>query len=274
MEKTHPTNTLQVRYHNDLNKVSMRDLSEVELNLFFAICSRVKNMDTEKVEFDYPYLRKISGYTSNSNVSFEKHIANVNAKLATIQYKVDNEKELTRYTLFRKFSLQKEEKKLVVSVDTECLHLFNEVGSHFTQYELQEFVSISGKYAKQLYCLLKQWRTVGKFYISLEDFKERFKVPDSYRLTTINSNRIKPAVGELNKKKAFSNLECTSVKKPGKKGLKVVGFEFTFDKEHRAPVPKLIQAPKTEPTAVPNGDSNEFEEIEVPNDFDPDYNDW
>ena len=45
-----------VKYENSLNDVSFRKFNPNELDLFFSICSRLKDNSTEEIEFSFDQL--------------------------------------------------------------------------------------------------------------------------------------------------------------------------------------------------------------------------
>ena len=52
---------------------------------------------------------------------------------------------------------------------------------NFTIFELLEFTSLSSKYSKTLYRLLKQWRTQGEYiFHDIADFREKMDIPESF----------------------------------------------------------------------------------------------
>ncbi|MGL4999962.1 MAG: RepB family plasmid replication initiator protein [Cetobacterium sp.] len=56
-----------VRYNNDLNSVTFGSFKEKELDLFFSICFKLKELGTDEVEISFKELKELSDY-SNRNV--------------------------------------------------------------------------------------------------------------------------------------------------------------------------------------------------------------
>ena len=75
------------------------------------------------------------------------------------------------------------DKKMVeVKVSSNFDYILNKLETQFTGYELEEFTSIRSTYAKTMYRLLKQWRTVGrKEEFSVDDLKRILDTPESLR---------------------------------------------------------------------------------------------
>ena len=73
-------------------------------------------------------------------------------------------------TLFKDFITDEEECTVTVGMWEETTYILNDIASHFTRFELSEFVSLDSKYAKRLYKLIKQYKTQGNFYVSKDEF--------------------------------------------------------------------------------------------------------
>ena len=111
---------------------------------------------------------------------------------------------------------------------------------HFTQFELEEFLFLSGKYTKALYIHLKQFRTTGVWRVSWDNFKELLGIPSNYRMCDIDLRILKPSVAQLQEplnlfersRTPFKNLKYTKIKGKGRgRGGAVTHIEFTFDKQ-------------------------------------------
>ncbi len=233
------TTSLVVKHHNDLNTVPMGRLTADELDLFFTICSTVKEKGTDEITLTFDKIRQISQYSQTSNTQLGKDLVSTNKKLLGMNFMLQNEHEIVQFVLFTMFRTNIKEQTLKISVNTPFVYLLNDLTGNFTKYELQEFVSVQGKYSKILYSLLKQYRRKGYFFMSIEDFREFFNVPKSYRFTNIDQKVLEPAIQEL--KPIFKNLKVKKIKDPKQKN-KVVKLEFYFQKELGTAVPGTIPA--------------------------------
>lgn len=124
---------------------------------------------------------------------------------------------------------------MTVSVHPNFAHIFNKIGIEFTQIELQEFVDISSTYAKTVYRLLKQYRTVGCWTVTLENFKVLLEIPESYRSSNIDQKILTPILDQLggtDDDAIFKNLKVIKNKKKGRgRGGVLYSYTFTFDKD-------------------------------------------
>lgn len=95
--------------------------------------------------------------------------------------------------------------------------------------ELKEFISLKSSYAKEFYRRMKQFKSTGKWNISLEDFKRIMDVPVNYRMCDIDVWVLKSIQKELEDKFKLKVKKIYSKKSRGRPS--VSGFEFTFSKE-------------------------------------------
>ena len=139
----------------------------------------------------------------------------------------ETEDEIVRFNLFSTFRIIKSRKVLKVGVNEDFTWLLNNIAKEFTSFELQEYVSLDGIYAKALYRLLKQWKTQGKTpKYGVTELKELLSTPD-YAPKDVMKEVINPAVEEIKSSGAFENLWCEVVY-ARKRGKPVDGYIFHF----------------------------------------------
>ena len=100
-------------------------------------------------------------------------------------------------TLFEFFEVDLDKKMVEVKVSSNFDYILNKLETQFTRYELEEFTSIRSTYAKTMYRLLKQWRTVGRKEFSVDDLKRILDTPESYRPSEIDRLILKPIKEQL-----------------------------------------------------------------------------
>lgn len=122
-----------------------------------------------------------------------------------------------------------DEKTVEIAVNKEFAWVLNELNVTFTAFELKEFISLKSSYAKEFYRRMKQFKSTGKWNISLEDFKRIMDVPVNYRMCDIDVWVLKPIQKELGDKFKLKIKKIYSKKSRGRPS--VSGFEFTFSKE-------------------------------------------
>lgn len=218
-----------VKYNNKMNNFPLKNFEKLDMNLFYTICEKVKNHGSDQIEIDFNEIKKMSNYNQN-NVRFISDLERMNLKLLLCNGRIETEDEIVRFNLFSTFRIIKSRKVLKISVNEEFAWMLNDIAREFTSFELQEYVSLDGIYAKALYRILKQWKTQGKTpKYDVETLKEILDTPD-YDNKHLKDLVIKPAISEINSSGAFKNLTCEVVYAK-KRGRPVDGYIFHFDPE-------------------------------------------
>ncbi|WP_162982769.1 replication initiation protein, partial [Helicobacter vulpis] len=107
-------------------------------------------------------------------------------------------------------------------------YLLNYLHGNFTSFELFEFQNISGKYAKTLYRLLKQWKSTGlPPKMEWAKFRELMGISTDYQMGELEAQILKPATQELHKLPHFENLCYEKLKTKGM-GNRITHIQFYF----------------------------------------------
>ena len=220
-----------VVYRNEMNLIPLRKFTSVEINLFFAMCNKLKEQDTNTLTLSFDELKELSNYSPETrNINrFVDDLQRVYDKMLEIRYTIRTETKIKKFVLFHRYEIDLAEKYLAISVNNDLKHILNSITADFTKFELQEMTYLKSTYAKNMFRLLKQYKSTGYLKISIEDFRERLDIPKSYRMTDLNKNIFTPIINELSS--IFKNLNINKVK--AKKGRKIEWLEFTFEPEKR-----------------------------------------
>lgn len=219
-----------VKYSNKLNNIPFKNFEKVDLNFFYAICAKVREKGSELIEIPLDEIKVMTEYKSTSIERFKSDLVRMNEKLRSCHGIYETDDEIVQFNLFSTFTIVKSRKVLKIRVNPDVAWLLNNIAKEFTSFELQEYVSLDGIYAKALYRLLKQWKTHGctkKYGVS--ELKELLSIPD-YETRRFLDKVINPAIEEINKSGAFKNLRCEVIKAK-KRGRPVEGYVFRFDLE-------------------------------------------
>ncbi|MGX7395670.1 replication initiation protein [Carnobacterium mobile] len=221
-----------VKYHNDLNTVPMRNWTSEEMNFFFAIIAKLRDVSTREIQFDKQGLTELSNYSLTHNKRFEETMENLVKKISQIHYIERTSNSLELMNLFSRFrvdwSNDLSDMTATVKVTEEFEYVVNRLNVEFTSYELEEFTLIRSTYAKTVYRLLKQWRTIGKREFSLDELKRLLDTPDYYLPSHIDKNILKPVMREL--PQFFPGLKIKKVK-DNTRGNPVKSYIFTWKSE-------------------------------------------
>lgn len=227
---------LTVKYKNELNTIPMRKFNAKEMDLFFSICAKMKNQSTSTVRFDFEDLRELSNYKITAINHFVKDLDNVYTKMLGLNYREESENKIKRFVLFTDFEIDKREMYVEISVNPKLEYVLNQLTNEFTQFELQEFTSLSSSYSKTMYRLLKQFKNTGYYTVKMDEFRDLLDIPDSYRMGNIDQQILNPIKKEL--AQFFEPFEIN--KKKARKGNRIDRLEFFFiEKKQESDLPKI-----------------------------------
>lgn len=220
-------NVNNVKYHNDMNLIAFKNFTSRELNIFFVICGMMKDRKVAKVKFRYEEIKHILAAEFPSNAVFEKTLKSVYDKLLHLEVAIDGKDKFTKFVLFTAYEIDYKEKTIEIATNEHFYYYLNEITKNFTMFELQEFSSLRSSYSKNLYRLLKQYRTTGRLYLTVEEFRRLLDIPDTYKWYQINLRVLKAIQKELTP--LFPNLTIQKIKK----GRVITHIEYTFTPERR-----------------------------------------
>lgn len=236
-----------VVYSNELNTLVLKGFNDAELKLFFAICSRLKGMGTNEVRFSYAYLRELTKEKKHyTQVEYAELIRQMYHKLLGIRFVYEDQTKEGEINLFQGYEHSLTDHSFAISVTPKFEYMFNALEQNFTIWSLEEFVEIPGIYGKQLYRLLKQWRTVGYVSYKWNDFQLLMDIPDTYESKDVTRRVVKTAVERLRKIYEFRDLSY-EYRKSGKY-IKSIQFKWTPEpKKYDKRVKEAMTEAKSKP---------------------------
>jgi len=214
-------------YKNELNTIPFRKFNSVEMDLFFSICSKMRNKGLLEIRYSFEELKSISKYSSREKERFTNDLENVYKKMTQLSYRQEDEEKIKYFILFTGFEIDKKNRYVDISINPKLQYVLNEISDSFTKFELEEFTDLRSSYAKTTFRLLKQFRQTGFWKISIVSFRELLDVPESYRMTALDDRVIEPIKKELSP--IFKNLQIKKIK--AKKSNKIEYLEFRFKAE-------------------------------------------
>lgn len=279
-----------VKYHNDFNRICLPNFTEQEYNILMGMLSKLRSTKAGvTVEFSYADLLRFCGmnYTRTGMFDIIKLLRDKFFK-ADFTRLIETETEIG-YEIINLFDrmiiyvLAKDGKdkpeghrkiktgkitRVVLSINPRFEYILNDLFANFTQFELEEFFSIRGKYSKILYQHLKQFRKTGLLIMNWSEFVELMGVPEGFQMRDIDNRILKPAIKELLKPRTlfdqdriiFTDLKYEKIKEKGTRGRggKVVAIRFTFTPE--ADLNSKVKANKNSVKAS----TKESEKIKIP----------
>lgn len=221
-----------VKYHNDLNTVNMRGWTKEEMNFMFAVLSKAKEKGTDLIEFDKTQLTELAQYSERHKMRLHDVLKNLVDHVTEMKYIEETNHSYEVMNLFQRFKVQWNEDfsdmHATIRVSSDCEYILNQLNANFTKFELDEFIKLRSTYSKQMYRLLKQWRTIGSREYNVQDLRYLLAIPKNYRSCDIDARVLKPIQKELSQ--YFMNLKIKPIKKRTK-GNPIIAYSFKWTPE-------------------------------------------
>lgn len=217
-----------VKYGNRLNTIPLGKLNANELNLFISLVQQSYQKGTRTLVYDFDKLKALSKY-DRSNERFVKDIMRTNSKLLSINAYIDDGVTIKQFACFNTFEINRAKQTLKVAVNPDFQGLFNDL-SHWTRFQLAQFNDLHSAYAKNMFRLIKQYRTVGRLKLTKEELFKQLDLPKTYQKKTSNiqTRVLNPIKEELTP--VIRGLAIKTIRGAGR-GRPVVGYEFTWHPE-------------------------------------------
>ena len=218
-----------VVYKDELNTVPLRNFNSKEMDLFFSVCSKMRNEELNIVTFDFEDLKELSNYKMIATNHFISDLESIYSKLIQLDFRIETEEKIIKFVLFTKYEIDKKKHTISIRVNEEFKDILNNIIGGFTKFELEEFTMLSSSYSKTAYRLLKQFRQTGYYIVKIDEFRRLFDIPESYQMGNIDQKVLAPIQREL--PLHFENLEIKKLKGKGKRKRFIEYVEFKFKAE-------------------------------------------
>lgn len=217
-----------VKYGNRLNTIPLGKLNANELNLFISLVQQSYQKGTRQLTYSFDKLKSLSKY-DRSNERFVKDIMRTNSKLLSINAYIDDGVTIKQFACFNTFEINRKTQTLKIAVNPDFQGLFNDL-SHWTRFQLAQFNDLHSAYAKNMFRLIKQYRTVGRLRLTLDEFFKQLDLPKSYKNDQSNVRKrvLRPIKEELTP--VIRGLAIKTIRGAGR-GRPVTGYEFTWQPE-------------------------------------------
>lgn len=220
-----------VEFNSQMNKVAFHNFKAIDLDLFMAICYRMKRKGTILVNLSFDevlnLLPSVKNTIKRDNSKLEKNLKSMYKKLLNLSFSFENAKEYVEFVLFTKFRVDKEKKNIEIKVNEEFSFVLNQIAKEYTGVELEYFSNFKSVYSKHLYKILKQFQNEKKrdehwCELQMEDFRNRLDVPTSYNIDAINKRVLKPIQEDIG-----AVLQNFTIEKK-KNGKTIVAYRFSW----------------------------------------------
>ncbi len=218
-----------VVYKDEMNTVPLRNFNSKEMDLFFSICSKMRNEELSTVSFDFQDLRDLSNYKMTATDHFISDLENIYSKLIELDFRIETEEKIIKFVLFTKYEIDKINETISIRINDEFKHILNNIFDNFTKFELEEFTTLRSSYSKTAYRLLKQFRQSGYYIVQINEFRRLFDIPKSYQMSDIDKRVLERIEDEL--PEFFKDLKITKLRGKGRRKRFIEHIEFKFRPE-------------------------------------------
>lgn len=202
------------------------EYSVIEKRIVYHIIKQIQsNMGTESTLFGDPYIRIPIKELVTHDHYLQVKIASKSLRQKSFEINYKNE-DWVETGLINWSKFTKEDGMMTYELSKMIIPVLLEVANNFTLYDLNVALSLKSPYSQRIYEFCAQFRVAGGLRISIEDFKERFKLENSptYNGPLGNSNLKSKILKKSQKeiKALFDSGECD------------LYFSFIFKKTGRA----------------------------------------
>ena len=201
---------LLLKYHNDLNQITLKGLNARESNVFFAICAIMKDHGLNELTLTFNDLKRISNITVYDESELISIIKETYQKLIRVAAYYETDTTFGGFILFDKFEGNIITKQITISVNPKFAYMINELTQNFTVMQLKEYTELQSKYTKNLYRQLQQFKKTGIYVVEVEYLRHILDIPDSYDMRKITQKIITPAIKSLST--IFKDLKVEKIR--------------------------------------------------------------
>lgn len=225
-------------YENDMNKLKFGNFTKVSMNFFMALCYFMKNKGNTHFMISFEELRQKANYTQTERKDFMRDLDYMTDQMlevnsTIIEKKPSGKKRIYKFDLFPTFVIDEETETLEVAVNERFTWLLNEF-DHYTSIDLEEIVGFKSKYTKNLFRLIRQWKSKGELRISgtdsIQEFREKIGVKDTYSNAEMNRRCLAPSVQEINDSNCSIHHLSYELEYANKRGKPLKAIVFKWDR--------------------------------------------
>lgn len=202
----HPRSIVKYRAGEDSSKLfdHIKNYSAVKSDIIMFILANALHQGTRRIKFSPKQLKEFIGYKKSvSAKEFVNLIRWVFHDLASVTYAskeiVNGELHEINRPFFEYTDVNMATLWVTVQIAEQAATMFNNFSARtrFNRFSLLQYFQIQSKYSKNLFRLLKQWRTRGHYTYTVEQLKQDLAIPKSYRPADINRRIIQRSKEEL-----------------------------------------------------------------------------
>ncbi len=220
-------------YDNKVNEMEVGGYTERELNLLMNCFWHFRKNGTSKIKISFRELINLLNVRRPNEVFTIAEKFSDKLKLINQKITLDNG-VVKVFNVFKTFTIDPNINELEISANEDFIEFFNKHLDMYTKFYLDDFISVSGKYAKIIFRKLKQFSKYGWWEVNMAEFRKTCNIPKSYRMTDIDRQVLNPSIKELSE--YFIDLRVEKIKN----GRKIDRLRFIFQRENEKSKKKNI----------------------------------
>lgn len=231
----HPRGIVKYKTGEDSDQLfdHIKGYSAIKSDIILFILANALRNGQRLISFSPNQLKEFIGYKKSiSNKEFVEMISWIFKDLTTVIYSskelINGELHEINRPFFEYTDVNTSTHWVTVQVSKQATRMFNNFSAktRFNRFSLLQYFKIQSKYGKNLFRILKQWRTYGHYSCTIDDLRKELGIPKSYRPSDIKRRIITPSKEELAPYFADFHIEIESAR-----GTKQTKYIFYWKKE-------------------------------------------
>lgn len=170
-----------VKKSNAIARASWHPKSKWEPRIVALVASKVRTDDEDFYTYRIPVTELVGVSDENMSGYQYQEIANSIERLgkATIRIQGKNPRNFIQYTIFAKCGY--EEGYLIAGFHPDLKPHYLQLGRHFTEFNLFEYLLLPSSYSQRMFEVLKSWANRPEVTLAVAELHEMLNTPESIR---------------------------------------------------------------------------------------------
>jgi plasmid replication initiation protein len=233
--------------HNDFNLICSRDMTLQEHRVMVTAISQINDKGTDTITMNYRDFCRLANINPKNVNQAQLAIRRTMRKLSELRTIKEDEDEWTDAPLFKYLSIKKKTGQIEIQINERAEPLFNNLSTQFTVFELEEHNSFNSSYSTVAFRNLMQFKSTGRWRVSVTNFRKLLDIPESYTMATITRRVLKPIEEEMTEyfdgHFEIKKIAGKSDGKPGRRPITTLEFLFTPKKTNKKPPKDVTPTP-------------------------------
>lgn len=243
-----------VKYNSKLNDTAFNQFNSMDLDLFFTLLTELRYEGAKDITLSYDAIREAIKFDKSKAARvFDETLKTFYSKLKNITFVYEDSSKYSEYVIFPTFKSDIDKKEVMFGINNHLRYLITDF-SRYTEFQLYAHNSLKSTYAKTAFRLLNQFKGTGSLILTIDEFRRKLDIPESYKPGNIKQFVLKAIIEELSP--LFKSLSITPLKRDKNDKRKVTHYFFKF-----SPILTISQYDKLKGIPEYPGENASIEEI-------------